>query len=335
VNPVHQRLWSVPAESIVGMHIADVHGTGVFEAKIKPNLDRCFSQVDDVIDEDWFSSSLGRRYIAVSYSPLRPCSERVEAALVISRDLTEHMLASEALREAQSDLARVSRVTTMGELTASLAHEVNQPIAAAVTNANTCVRWLAGDTPNLEEARLAALRIVKDGTRAAEIISRTRLLFKKGTPERELVDIREVIREMSVLLHSEAARYGVTLRTELAATLPQVMGDRVQLQQVMMNLMMNGIDAMKGIDGRRELAVKARQGEDERVLVSVSDTGIGLPPQQAERIFDAFFTTKVHGTGMGLSISRSIVESHGGRLWAANDTPSGASFYFTLPSQAG
>ena len=146
VNPVHQRLWSIPSQRIVGMHVADLHGMEVFEAKIKPNLDRCFAQVEDVIDEDWFGNSLGRRYMAVSYSPLRPCSERVEAALVISRDLTEHMLASEALREAQSDLARVSRVTTMGELTASLAHEVNQPIAAAVTNANTCVRWLAGET---------------------------------------------------------------------------------------------------------------------------------------------------------------------------------------------
>jgi C4-dicarboxylate-specific signal transduction histidine kinase len=271
----------------------------------------------------------------VSYSPLRPCSERVEAVLVISRDLTEHMLASEALREAQSDLARVSRVTTMGELTASLAHEVNQPIAAAVTNANTCVRWLAGDTPNLEEARLAAMRIVKDGTRAAEIISRTRLLFKKGTPQRELVDIREVIREMSVLLRSEATRYNITVRTDLAATLPHVMGDRVQLQQVMMNLIMNGMDAMKDVDGTRELAVKAQQAEDNLVLVSVSDTGLGLPPQQAHQIFDAFFTTKVHGTGMGLSISRSIVESHGGRLWAANSTPRGARFCFTLPSKAG
>jgi len=335
VNPVHQRLSSIPAEGIVGMDVADLHGIEMFEAKIKPNLDRCFAQAEDVIDEDWFSTSLGRRYMAVSYSPLRPCSERVEAVLVISRDLTEHMLASEALREAQSDLARVSRVTTMGELTASLAHEVNQPIAAAVTNANTCVRWLAGDTPNLEEARLAAMRIVKDGTRAAEIISRTRLLFKKGTPQRELVDLSEVIREMSVLLRSEATRYNITVRTDLAATLPQVIGDRVQLQQVMMNLIMNGMDAMKDVDGTRELAVKAQQAEDNLVLVSVSDTGLGLPPRQADQIFDAFFTTKVHGTGMGLSISRSIVESHGGRLWAADNTPRGARFCFTLPSKAG
>jgi PAS domain S-box-containing protein len=334
VNPVHQRLWSIPAERIVGMHVADLYGAEVFEAKIKPKLDKCFAEANDVIDEDWFGNSLGRRYMALSYSPLRPCSERVEAALVISRDLTEHMLASEALRESQSDLARVSRVTTMGELTASLAHEVNQPIAAAVTNANTCVRWLAGENPNLEEARLAAMRIVKDGTRAAEIISRTRQLFKKGAVQRELVDIGEVVREMSVLLHSEATRYNIIVRTELSSNLPQVVADRVQLQQVVMNLIMNGIDAMKDVDGLRELAVKAQQESGDVVLVSISDTGAGLPPEQADRIFDAFFTTKVHGTGMGLSISRSIVESHGGRLWAAASPPRGTRFCFTLPAKA-
>jgi PAS domain S-box-containing protein len=330
VNPVFQRFWSMPAERIVGIHVSDLYGNGVFEARIKPNLERCFAQ-EDVLDEDWFSNSLGRRYMAVSYSPLRPVSERVEAALVISRDLTEHILASEALREAQSDLAHVSRVTTMGELTASLAHEVNQPIAAAVTNANTCLRWLAGNTPNLEEARLAAMRIVKDGTRAAEIISRTRLLFKKGTAPRELLDVSEVIREIVVLLRGEATRYNILIRMELAADLPRVMGDRVQLQQVMMNLIMNGVDAMKNVDGTRELTVKSARTNDDQILVTVNDTGVGLPLQQREQLFNAFFTTKVHGIGMGLSISRSIVESHGGRLWAVNNSPSGASFCFILP----
>jgi len=241
--------------------------------------------------------------------------------------------ASKRAEEAQADLAHVSRVTTMGELTASLAHEVNQPIAAAVTNANTCLRWLAGDTPNVEEARAAATRIVKDGMRAAEIISRTRLLFKKGTPQRELVDVNEAIREMIALLRSEATRYKILVRTELA-DLPQVVGDRVQLQQVMMNLIMNSIDAMKVVDGTRELIIKSEHGEDEQVLVSISDTGVGLPPQQADQIFTAFFTTKSHGTGMGLRISRSIVESHGGRLWAANNSPRGASFHFAIPSKS-
>jgi C4-dicarboxylate-specific signal transduction histidine kinase len=244
----------------------------------------------------------------------------------------ERKHAEETLRQAQADLAHVSRVTTMGELTASLAHEVNQPIAAAVTNANTCLRWLTRDQPDVEEARAAAMRIVKDGTRAAEIIKRIRLLFKKGTPQRGLVDINEVIREMIILLRSEAARHNILVETELATDLPQVMGDRVQLQQVLMNLMLNGMDAMKDVDGTRELAIKSQRAESEQVLVSVSDTGVGLPPQQVDQIFKAFFTTKPHGTGMGLSISRSIVESHGGRLWVAENSPRGASFYFTIPT---
>ncbi len=246
----------------------------------------------------------------------------------------ERKRAEEASRQAQADLARVSRVTTMGELTASLAHEVNQPIGAAVTNANTCIRWLARDTPNVEEARAAAMRSAKDGMRAAEIVSRIRLLFKKGTPQRELVDVNEVVREMIVLLRGEATRYNISVRTELAAGLPQVLGDRVQLQQVLMNLIMNSIDAMKDLEGTRELAIKSQRGENERVLVTISDTGVGLPTQQADQIFKAFFTTKSHGTGMGLSISRSIVESHGGGLWAANNSPRGASFCFTLPTKA-
>jgi C4-dicarboxylate-specific signal transduction histidine kinase len=219
----------------------------------------------------------------------------------------------------------------MGELTASVAHEVSQPIAASLTNARTCLRWLAGDTPNLEEARGAAMRIVQDQTRAGEIIDRIRLLFKKTTPQRELVDINEVIRDMILLLRGEVSRYLISLRTELAADLPQVMGDRVQLQQVMMNLTINSIDAMRNVDGARDLAIKSQRTEDEQLLVSVSDTGAGLPPQQAAQIFNAFFTTKSHGTGMGLRISRSIVESHGGRLWADDNSPRGASFYLTLP----
>jgi C4-dicarboxylate-specific signal transduction histidine kinase len=245
----------------------------------------------------------------------------------------ERKHAEEALREAQSDLARVSRVTTMGELTASLAHEVNQPIAAAVTSANSCIRWLASDVPNLDKARAAAMRIVKDGTRASEIISRIRLLFQKGAPQQELVNVSEILREMIVLLRGEATRYSVSVRTELAADLPPVMGDRVQLQQVMMNLMINGIDAMKAEDGTRELAIKLQREENGHLLMSVSDTGVGLPPGQADQIFNAFFTTKPHGTGMGLRICRSIVESHGGRLWAADNSPRGASFYFTLPTK--
>ncbi|HET6215436.1 MAG TPA: PAS domain-containing protein, partial [Acidobacteriaceae bacterium] len=248
-------------------------------------------------------------------------------------DVTERKRADkqrEKLRQTQIDLAHVNRVTTMGELTASMAHEVNQPIAAAVTDANTCIRWLTRDHPDLEEARAAAMRVVKDATRASEIISRIRHVFNKGTPERELVDVNEIIGEMIFLLRSEATRYNISMRTQLAADLVQVMGDRVQLQQVLMNLMINGIDAMKDVDGARELAIESQRAENDQLLVSVSDTGVGLPPQQADQIFNAFFTTKSHGTGMGLRISRSIVESHGGRLWAAANFPRGANFHFTL-----
>jgi PAS domain S-box-containing protein len=286
------------------------------------------------------TTSDGRKIIVESRHVLMRETDGRRLVLETNRDITdrkraeaEQKHAAEALREAQADLAHVSRATTMGELTASLAHEVNQPITAAMTNANTCVRWLAGDTPNIEEARDAAIRSAKDGTRAAEIISRIRLLFKKGITERDLVDVNEVIREMIALLSGEAARYAVSIRADFAADLPQLMADRVQLQQVMLNLIMNSIDAMKDADGTRELAIKSQRAENEQLQVSVSDTGVGLPAQQAGEIFNAFFTTKLQGTGLGLSISRSIVESHGGRLWATDNSPRGASFYFTLSTK--
>ncbi len=239
---------------------------------------------------------------------------------------------AEALRQAHVDLAHISRVTTMGELTASLAHELNQPIAAAVTNAQTCLRFLTRDHPDLEEARDAASRIVGDATRAAGIISRIRLPFKKGAPQREWVDVNDVIREIIVLLRAEASRYSISIRTELSSDLPGVMADRVQLQQVFMNLVLNGIDAMKDMSPAGELDIRSR-AEDGQLLISVSDAGVGLPPQ-VDQIFSAFFTTKPGGIGMGLAISRSIIESHGGRLWATANSGRGATFHFTLPSNA-
>jgi len=252
----------------------------------------------------------------------------------ILMDVTERRRADEErerLRQVQADLAHLSRVTTMGELTASLAHEIKQPIAAAVTNAKTCLRWLGRDEPNVAEACEAASRLVKDVTRAADIISRISLLFKKGALQRELVDVNELIREMIVLLRSEANRYSISIRTELAEDLPKVMADRVQLQQVFMNLMLNGIDAMKETTGGGELSIKS-EASDAQLLISVSDTGVGLPPEKADQIFRAFFTTKDNGTGMGLPISRSIIESHGGRLWAPRAFGRGATFQFTLPT---
>jgi PAS domain S-box-containing protein len=332
VNPVYERNWGKPVEQIAGMLVADLVGAGMFEHKLKPFLDRCFAG-EHVGFGDWSDTALGRRYFALSYSPLRSDSQRVEAALVIWRDLTELTLASEALRQAQSDLAHASRMTTMGELTASLAHEVNQPITAAITGASTCVRWLTRDVPDLPEAREAALGVVRNAKRAADIVNRVRLISKKGESNRQLADINEVVREIIALLDNEAKRYSISIRTDLDADIPRVMADSVQVQQVMMNLIMNSIEAMKDIDETREIAVRSRLGDDHELMISVSDTGVGLPPQ-TNQIFDAFFTTKAHGIGMGLRISRAIVESHGGRLWASGNAPRGASFYFTLPTKA-
>lgn len=232
----------------------------------------------------------------------------------------------------QSDLAHVNRVTTLGELAASLSHELKQPIAAAMTNANTGLRWLERETPDVEEASQAIKRIVKDGARAAGIIDHLRSLYKKSPSRREELAANEVSREMVEFLRGEANRYAVSIRAELAADLPKVMADRVQMQQVFMNIMLNGIEAMKETGG--VLEVKSQLGQDGQVLISISDTGVGLPAEKADQIFSAFFTTKPQGSGMGLATSRSIIESHGGHLWATPKDGCGATFHFTIPIAA-
>ncbi|WP_224031113.1 trifunctional serine/threonine-protein kinase/ATP-binding protein/sensor histidine kinase [Paraburkholderia caribensis] len=249
------------------------------------------------------------------------------------RDITERRRAEESLRQAMTDLARINRATTMGELAASLAHEVNQPITGAIAYASACLRWLDREKPNLDEARAAAANMGRDGRRAAEIVGRVRKQFEKGALNREAFDVGEIIQETVGLLRGEVARYDMSVRTELAAHLPPVIGDRVQLQQVAMNLIVNGMEAMKDVDGPRALVVRSEWTTDGHILVSVSDTGIGVPPQLAEQIFDPFFTTKPHGTGMGLRISRSIVESHGGHLWVVSSDGPGSTFQFTLPTK--
>jgi signal transduction histidine kinase len=247
-----------------------------------------------------------------------------------AKQLRERKSAEEDLRQAQADLAYMHRVTTMGELTASVAHEIRQPITAAIFNATACVRWLSHDQPNSEEARAAASRIVENLRHTESIISRIRALFQKGIPHREAVDVNEVIREMIVLLSNTANQCSVLILSQTAENLPQVIADRVQLQQVFMNLMLNGIEAMKDIDPPGELTIKS-QADNEELLFSVSDTGVGLPTEEADEIFHAFYTTKAEGTGMGLAISRSIIEMHGGRLWATANSGPGATFHFTLP----
>ncbi|HEY4817778.1 MAG TPA: MEDS domain-containing protein [Candidatus Acidoferrum sp.] len=272
-------------------------------------------------------------------SPSPAEARALEMATHLGRIAIERKLAREErerLRQAQADLAHINRVATMGELTASLAHEIRQPISAAVTNAKTCLRWLGRDEPDVAEASEAASRLVNDVTRASDIIARISLLFQKGALQRELVDVNELVREMIVLLRNEANRYSISIRTELAENVPEIMADRVQLQQVFMNLMLNGIDAMKNMKKTTEggeLTIKSEAG-DGQLLISVSDTGVGLPPEQADQIFRAFFTTKDNGTGMGLPISRSIIESHGGRLWVTGNSGPGATFQFSLPATA-
>jgi len=270
------------------------------------------------------------RWLLVRNVPLRDGHGEIVKWYGTGIDIEDRKRAEEGLRKAQADLAHANRVTTMGELSASLAHEINQPISGAITNASTCLRRLDHEQPDLEGARTAASKVIRDANRAAEIINRVRVFFRKGVVTRELLDVNEVIREMEILLHNEATQHSVSVQTKLAADLPLTVADRVQLQQVLMNLMINGIDAMKAVDGPRQLTLGTRNDSNEHLLVSVEDTGIGLPPNQADQIFNAFFTTKEHGTGMGLRISRTIIEAHGGRLWAADNYPRGASFHFTL-----
>ena len=245
-------------------------------------------------------------------------------------DLKRADVERQRLRQLEADLAHINRVSMMGELAASLGHELKQPIAAALTNAKTCVRWLRRDTPDVAEGCEAALRMINDATRAAEVIDRIRSLYRRDTSDRELLDVNEIIREMIVLLHDKADRNSISIRTELDSGLPLVTADRVQLQQVLMNLILNGIEAMN--DGRGELILASKRNDDGQLLISVRDSGIGLPTGGIDRIFEAFFTTKAQGTGMGLSISRRIIESHGGSLWACANTGRGATFQFTLPT---
>jgi len=266
------------------------------------------------------------------HNPLSEVGEYVG----ITMDITERKRAEEErqrLRQMENDLAHINRVNMMGELAAALAHEIKQPIAASITSANALLRWLAREPPDLERARAAAARIEQDANRAASVIDSMRSFYKTGTPaERQVVDVKEIVGEIAVLLSSEAYRHAITIRLELETDSLKVLANRVQLQQVFMNLMLNAVEAMKGTGG--ELTIRSRSSPDGRLFVSVSDTGIGLPPESTDRIFEPFHSTKPQGTGMGLTITRSIVESYGGRVWATANLDAGATFHFTLPCEA-
>jgi C4-dicarboxylate-specific signal transduction histidine kinase len=247
-------------------------------------------------------------------------------------EIRERQRAEEALQKAQAELAHVARVMTLGELTASISHEVNQPIAAVVTNGQVCLRLLALETPRPDDVRTTVERMVRDARRASEVIQRIRALAKRTEPQMVSLDINDVIREAILLVQREVLSHGVSLRTELASALPPVLGDRVQLQQVVINLLINGVEAMAPVTDRpRDMLIRSQQPEAGQVHVSVQDSGIGIDSETAERLFSAFFTTKPSGMGMGLSISRSIIRAHGGRLWVSPNPDHGAAFQFTVP----
>ena len=294
-------------------------------------------------EKNWAASEIEFRVVvpdgtikhihAISYRVADDSGDTTEVMGTIM-DVTERKRAEterEKLHQLEADLARINRVSMMGELAASLAHEIKQPISAAAINAGTCSTWLANNEPNIEEARQAASRMILDVTRASEIIGRVRSIFKKGESHREMIDVNEVIREMIGLLRNEAGRQSISIQTDLAEDPPIILADRVQLQQVFMNLSLNAIDAIKETGMPGVLTIKSQRTPDGSLLASVIDTGVGLPGEQADKIFDAFFTTKTQGTGMGLSISRSIIESHGGRLSATANSDRGTTFQFTLP----
>ena len=249
----------------------------------------------------------------------------------VRKSIEHQRRAEEALRKSQAEMAHVTRVMTMGELAASIAHEINQPLSAIVNNGSACLRWLAGDSPNLAEAREAAQDIIREGNRAGEVITRIRAFLRNTETEKAPIDINQTIRDVLILMRNEAEGKGVALHTELADDLPAVLGDRVQLQQVILNLLMNGVEAMVSITDRpRELRVWSREYEAQKVLIGVQDSGGGLDEENLEEIFDAFYTTKSQGMGMGLAISRSIIEDHGGQLWALPNNGPGTTFQFTL-----
>jgi PAS domain S-box-containing protein len=331
-NPTYERVSRIPVEKVVGMHVGDVVGREMFDRVIKPNLDRCFAG-EEVSFAEWVDAPAGRKYWVVTYSPLKLESERVDAALVVGRDLTDQMLDSEKLRDAQIQLTHVNRVATVGQLTASIAHEVNQPIGALVTNAHVALRILRAEPADLNQAREALEDIIKDGRRASDVIQRIRALVRKAPAQADELDINEVIVETVALARSEILRSGVVLETQLGRDLPSVRGDRVQLQQVIMNLVMNAVEAMSSMgEGTRELQIATDKDREEHVAITVSDSGPMVEPESLNRFFEAFYSTKPTGMGIGLSICRSIIEAHEGRIWASANVPRGATLHVTLPA---
>jgi NO-binding membrane sensor protein with MHYT domain len=308
------------AAVVMGLAISGMHYTGMRAATFTAH---------GPIHEAQVNASLNQTNLALAVAGIT----FIILAFASAASLFERMRAEEALRKAQTELAHVARVMTLGELTASISHEVNQPISALVTSGQVCLRLLALETPRPDDMRAAVERIVKDANRASEVIQRIRALAKRTDPQMLSLDINDVIREAILLVQREVLSHGVSLRTELAPALPPVLGDRVQLQQVVINLLMNGVEAMEPITDRpREILIRSQRHEAGQVNVAVLDSGIGIDSETAEKLFSAFFTTKPSGMGMGLSISRSIIRAHGGRLWVSPNPDHGAAFQFTVPA---
>ena len=319
--------------------LADERGwkSAIHPDDVEPHLNKwrtAFASGEPFENEARHRSATGEyRWFLVRAVPLRDKQGKIAKWYGVLTDIEERKRAEderERLRRFEAELAHTNRLSMLGELTVSLAHEINQPITAAITSAGACLRWLDREQPELQRARDAIMLTMDDGKRAADIITRLKAFYKKeGSPQRELLDVNDVVGEMLVLLRREADRHSITMRTELAADLPLVRADRVQLQQVLMNLMVNGIEAMGEAGGELLIETGTSKGE---LVVSVSDTGVGLPADKLDQLFSAFFTTKAAGTGMGLAISRTIVESHEGKLWAESNSGRGATFRFTLPA---
>jgi PAS domain S-box-containing protein len=331
-NRAHQRVWGLTADKLIGMHVADAMGREAFEQLAKPNLDRCFAG-EEFNFSQWFDGPTGRRYWVVTYSPLQLETDAVDSALVLARDLTDHMLASEAVREAQAALAHANRVATVGQLTASVAHEVNQPVGALVTNAHAALRLLGATPPDLELSSRALEDIIKDGRRVSEVINRIRALVKKTPAQIDKLDINEVITETMTLTRGEIIKNRISLEADLASNLPFVRGDRIQLQQVIMNLVMNAVEAMSHVDDEeRELQISSAKDREDGISLTVRDSGPMLRREALDRFFEAFYSTKASGMGIGLSICRSIIDAHGGRIWATANASRGATLHIVLPA---
>ena len=338
VNPAFVKINGVPKEALLGRKVGSTVKDGAVPATeeeveiLEQSLKRVFDAGQPLDFETTWPFPTGRRIFAVHLEPEFDGHAVLTSVLSIARDITELKASEEKLRQTEAELARVARLTMMGEFTAAIAHEVNQPLAAVLTNANAVSRWLAAVPPNLDEARKAVRRIARDGNRAGEVIKRIRAFVKKGEPARKPLNLNELVQETVALTQSELTRKNVSLQTVLASELPCIPADRVQLQQVLLNLVVNALDSMSAVTGRpRSLRISTDCPDPETVQLVVQDTGTGIMPQETEKLFEPFYTTKPDGMGMGLAISRSIVEAHGGRLWARPNDGCGATFQFTLP----